>query len=70
MAIIKLSEIKQMDEKTLTSKLNEFRNELIAINAQVAMGTLPENPGRIREIKKTIAKLLTVKRIKEGEIKV
>lgn len=70
MAIIKINEIKQMDEKSISDKLSELRNELISINAQVAMGTLPENPGRIKEIKKTIAKILTIKRIKEGTDKV
>ncbi len=59
-----------MDEKTMSNKLAELRDELISINAQVAMGTVPENPGRVREIKRTIAKILTVKRQMEGEDKV
>ena len=58
-----------MDEKSLSSKLFELRNELISVNAQVAMGTLPENPGRIKEIKKTIARILTIKKLKEGKNK-
>jgi large subunit ribosomal protein L29 len=70
MAIIKLNEIKQMNEKALADKLDELRNELISINAQVAMGTLPENPGKIKEIKRTVAKILTIKKLKEGEDKV
>ena len=59
-----------MNEKALEDKLNELRNELISINAQVAMGTLPENPGKIKEIKRTVAKILTIKKLKEGEDKV
>ena len=70
MAILKLNEIKQMNEKALADKLDELRNELISINAQVAMGTLPENPGKIKEIKRTVAKILTIKKLKEGEDKV
>ncbi|MCD4759866.1 50S ribosomal protein L29 [archaeon] len=70
MAILKLNEIKQMDEKTSSGKLKELRNELISINAQVAMGSLPENPGKIKEIRKTIARILTINRLKEGENKV
>jgi len=42
-----------------------LNKELIKLNAQVATGTRPENPGRIREIKRTIAKLLTKKNTKE-----
>ena len=59
-----------MNEKALADKLDELRNELISINAQVAMGTLPENPGKIKEIKRTVAKILTIKKLKEGEDKV
>ena len=70
MAIIKTKELRAMDEKTMSNKLAELRDELISINAQVAMGTVPENPGRVREIKRTIAKILTVKRQMEGEDKV
>ena len=70
MAIIKVKEMRSMNEKTLSSKLTELRNELISINAQIAMGTVPENPGRVKEIKKTIAKILTIKKQMEGEDKV
>jgi len=62
--------MRSMNEKTLSSKLTELRNELISINAQIAMGTVPENPGRVKEIKKTIAKILTIKKQMEGEDKV
>lgn len=70
MAIIKTKELKGMDEKTRSNKLVELKNELISINAQIAMGTVPESPGRVKEIKRTIAKILTVKKQMEGEDKV
>ena len=66
MAIIKKNELKQMDPKTRETKLAELNKELIKVNAQVAMGTIPENPGRIREIKKTIARLHTSKNVQGG----
>jgi|TARA_Y100000034_G_scaffold41016_1_gene50459 large subunit ribosomal protein L29 len=66
MAIIKKNELVQMDEKTLNGKLTELKMELIKINAQISMGTLPENPGRIKEIRKTIARIKTLKNMKEG----
>lgn len=65
MAILRKNELKQMDLRTIESKLKDLRRELIKINAQVAIKTLPENPGRVREIKKTIARLETLKRTKE-----
>ena len=65
MAIIRKNELKQMNLATIDSKLKDLRKELIRINAQVALKTLPENPGRVREIKKTIARLITIKKIKQ-----
>ena len=69
MAIIRKNEIKVMDPKVMDTKLKDLRKELIKINAQVAMKTMSENPGRIREIKKTIARILTIKNIKEDKLK-
>ena len=48
-----------MNEKQLESKLVELKKELIKINAQISTGTPPQNPGGVREIKKTIARILT-----------
>ena len=59
MAIIKKNDFKQMDEESLKKKLNDLKKEMIKINAQISTGTPPENPGRVREIKKTIARILT-----------
>ena len=61
MAILKKAEIKQMPANLINEKINDLKKELIKLNAQVATGTRPENPGRIREIKRTIARLLTKK---------
>ena len=56
----------QMDEKTLKDKLRELSKELIKINAQIAMGTVPENPGKIKEIKRTIARIKTMQKTTIG----
>ena len=60
MAILKKTELKQLNKQTAEEKLNELRKELMKANSQIAMGTMPENPGRIREIKRTIAKLIVI----------
>lgn len=55
-----------MREPQLIEKLIELKKEMIKVNAQIAIGTVPENPGRIKEIKKTIARLNTLlKQLKE-----
>lgn len=65
MAIIRKNELVQMDEKTLNEKSRELKKELIKINAQIAMGTIPENPGKIKEIRKTIARIKTIQKLRE-----
>lgn len=69
MAIIKKSELKQMGNENLKSRLSELRKELIKVNAQISTGTPPENPGRVREIKKTIARILTILNQPKKEVK-
>jgi len=59
MAILRNKEIENMDKEQLKIKTNELNKELIKYRSQIAMGTLPENPGRIRSIKKTIARIKT-----------
>ncbi len=59
MAIIRKKELNQMSEPALTGKITELRRELIRYNSQLSTGTPPENPGRIRAIKRTIARLNT-----------
>lgn len=59
MSILKKSELKQASKENLKNKLEELRKELMRLSAQVSTGTPPENPGKIKLIKKTIAKILT-----------
>lgn len=68
MAILRKTEIKNMDTKTLNDKLVSLKKELVKINAQIAMGTLPENPGRIKEVKRTIARIITKLNKKSKEV--
>lgn len=61
---MKAKELKAMSELELESKSLELRKELMKINSQIAIGTLPKSPGKIKEMKRTIAKILTIKREK------
>jgi large subunit ribosomal protein L29 len=60
MAIVKKSDIKKMNDTQLKERLIELKKELIKINAQLAIGTMPENPGRVKEVKRTIATINTL----------
>ena len=58
MAIITKQEMKNLSVDEMKSKISELKMELIKQNAQVATGTIPKSPGKLKEIKKTIARLL------------
>ena len=58
---MKVKELKIMNELEMDSKSIELKKELMKINSQIAIGTLPKSPGKIREMKRTIAKILTIK---------
>ncbi|UCG95565.1 MAG: 50S ribosomal protein L29 [archaeon] len=60
MAILRTKEIRKMTETEMEKKMKEMRLELSKKRAQIIVGGAPENAGRIREIKKTIARIKTV----------
>jgi large subunit ribosomal protein L29 len=60
-----------MSEAELRKKLNEFRLELMKLNAQRMVGG-SINPGRVRELRRTIARIYTemnLRKISGGEKK-
>ncbi len=59
MAIIRKKELKAMDTKTLGVKLTEIRKELNSERGLVKSGGRSSNPGKIRELRKTVARILT-----------
>ena len=58
---MKTKELKLLNELELENKSDELKKELMKINSQIAIGTLPKSPGKIGEMKRTIAKILTIK---------
>ncbi|HLC60923.1 MAG TPA: 50S ribosomal protein L29 [Candidatus Nanoarchaeia archaeon] len=67
---MKAKELKAMNELDLENKSIELKKELMKVNSQIAIGTLPKSPGKVKEMKRTIAKILTIRKIKQlGGIK-
>jgi len=62
MAIIKKKEMRQLDDATLDKKLGDLRTELYSELGFIAAGGKASNPGRIKEIRRTIARIMTLKR--------
>ena len=60
MAVLRKREIKQMLPEERTKKISELRAELTTIRTQVRSGGTVENPARVRELRRTVARLLTI----------
>lgn len=61
---MKVNEIRNLSTAELTERVAGLKEELFNLRFQLATGQL-ENPMRIREVKKTIARIKTVQREEE-----
>ena len=64
---MKVKEIRGMDKGMAAEKMTELKKELVRMNAQVAIGTAIKNPGQIRNIKKTLARIITIEHEKKAK---
>ncbi len=63
MAILRARDIRRMKPEERRKKLEELRAELINLRAQASIaGGMVTNPARIREIRKAIARILTIEK--------
>jgi large subunit ribosomal protein L29 len=60
MAILRMREIAAMSSEDRANKISELRAELSHLRTMISAGGSVENPTRVRELRKTIAQLLTV----------
>lgn len=68
MAIIKKKQLRELSVEEIKKRLVELRLELSKDRAQIAVGGTPANPGRTREVCKTIARLLTELKKRQGRL--
>ncbi|HEX9612879.1 MAG TPA: 50S ribosomal protein L29 [Candidatus Bathyarchaeia archaeon] len=59
MAILRKREMKQMLPEERKKKISELRAELTTIRTSVKSGGTVDNPSRVRELRRTVARLLT-----------
>jgi large subunit ribosomal protein L29 len=64
---LKNKEIREMASKERKDKLYELRNELMHEKGIAAMGGAPTNPGKIKALRISIARILTIMQ-EEGEL--
>ena len=60
MARMRIKEIAGMSSEDKAKKLSELRAELARMRTMIHAGGAVENPTRVRELRKTIAKILTI----------
>ena len=64
--VLKAKEIRELSSEERKEKLNELKSELMHEKGVAAMGGSPPSPGKIRQLRMSIAKILTIMR-EEGE---
>jgi large subunit ribosomal protein L29 len=64
--VLKSKQIREFTPEERYSKLQELKRELMHERGVAAMGGSPPSPGKIRQIRTSIARILTIMR-EEGE---
>jgi len=67
MAILRKKDLRKLDKKELDKKLAELQLELAKERANANIGASVASPGRLKEIRKTIARIKTAQVAKKGE---
>ncbi len=67
MAILRVKEIRQMSSEERKKRLSEFKAELVRLKTMIKAGGSIENPMRIRELRRTIARIKTIEREEAGK---
>ncbi len=62
MAILRVDEIRNMNVDERQEELDKLKLELINERAIASAGGAPESPGRIKEIRRTIARIKTIQK--------
>ena len=57
---MKAEEIRQKDTSELKEQLGDLHKELVQERGQIEVGGFADNPGEIKQMKKTIARIKTV----------
>ena len=57
---MKTKELREMSATDRKAKLKETRDALMNARGVAAMGGAPRNPGEIRQLRTTIARILTI----------
>ncbi|MDI6643639.1 MAG: 50S ribosomal protein L29 [Methanobacteriaceae archaeon] len=68
MVILRSKEIREMEMDEIQKKLDELKAEYAKNVSKSSAAGVYEDPGKIKELKRTIARVLTIINEKKGEI--
>ncbi|HDD70636.1 MAG TPA: 50S ribosomal protein L29 [Candidatus Woesearchaeota archaeon] len=66
---MKIKELRSFSVDELSKKKTELQKELMKEMAMLSTGTIPKSPGKIRAMKKTIARIIKILADKEEKQK-
>lgn len=67
MSIVRIEDIRRMSEKERKEELESLMKDLLQERGVIATGGSPDNPGRVGEVRRTIARIKTVQREEQLE---
>ena len=67
MPFIRLTTIREMDSGEREAKLRELQVELSKLRALIRAGGSLENPSRVKELRKAIARIMTIQNEEKSE---
>ncbi len=59
MSRVRMKAIREMSEEDIKDRIQEFRTELLKMRTNAASGTLRKDSGRIRPLRRDIARMKT-----------
>ena len=59
MAMLKMKSIRELNEKDLKDRVEQMKTELSKLQTENAKGTLRKETGKIKKVRKEVARLLT-----------
>jgi large subunit ribosomal protein L29 len=59
MGMLKMKSIRELNEKDLRERVEQMKTELSKLQTENAKGTLRKETGKIRKVRKEVARLLT-----------
>lgn len=62
MPIIRKAKMREMQRDEILKNIDNLEMELFKERGKIKVGGIPENPGRIRELRRTIARFKTILR--------